>query len=392
MKLSRSNLRLLNFEKLDIMINKKLFFFSILALLIGAGCQKIGYNFGDLPETVKGFFSVSAESFEIGEEITFTNLSENATSFSWDFGDGTKSTEKDPKKTYAEPGTYTVTLKAVGPGGTGRYVKDIPVIDPDAGAGSGKELFFIEYGERNINSISLSGGDPAELIANISGKGGVGLAYDSVNKKIYFTDFETGNQGKVWRMDLDGSNMEELVSGIDDPYSIALNLEDGKMYWADDDGNISRADLDGGNLEREFIRIDGGQMRAVAYDSKNKVIYFYEVDDENLYVASANGTGVVPIIQRAYGYGIFVDEVNEKLYYEDRRNGGIMMANLDGSGAVKIAEAPSTRVHGMAIDYSENKFYWADRDKGQIKRANLDGSDVENFLSNLKSPRGIFIK
>ncbi len=34
----------------------------------------------------------------------------NITSWHWDFGDNTNSTEQNPTHTFAEPGTYTVTL------------------------------------------------------------------------------------------------------------------------------------------------------------------------------------------------------------------------------------------------------------------------------------------
>ncbi len=57
---------------------------------------------------------VAAFSFEANElAVQFTNNSQNATSFAWDFGDGTgTSTEESPSYTYASAGNYTVTLVA----------------------------------------------------------------------------------------------------------------------------------------------------------------------------------------------------------------------------------------------------------------------------------------
>ncbi|MSU59926.1 MAG: PKD domain-containing protein, partial [Pedosphaera sp.] len=50
--------------------------------------------------------------------VTFTNLSANATNYSWNFGDGKTSTNANPANTYTNAGTFTVTLTAVGPAGT----------------------------------------------------------------------------------------------------------------------------------------------------------------------------------------------------------------------------------------------------------------------------------
>ncbi|MEO0724788.1 MAG: PKD domain-containing protein, partial [Bacteroidota bacterium] len=41
-----------------------------------------------------------------------TNLSQNATGYFWDFGNGETSMEENPSVTYDEPGTYTITLSA----------------------------------------------------------------------------------------------------------------------------------------------------------------------------------------------------------------------------------------------------------------------------------------
>lgn len=50
--------------------------------------------------------------------VTFTNTSKNATAYEWDFGNGTKSGSFDPGSiAFSAAGTYTVTLKATGPGG-----------------------------------------------------------------------------------------------------------------------------------------------------------------------------------------------------------------------------------------------------------------------------------
>ncbi|MEQ1745500.1 MAG: PKD domain-containing protein [Saprospiraceae bacterium] len=46
-------------------------------------------------------------------QICFTNTSQNATSYLWDFGNGQTSTETAPCVTYTSRGTYTVTLTAL---------------------------------------------------------------------------------------------------------------------------------------------------------------------------------------------------------------------------------------------------------------------------------------
>lgn len=50
-------------------------------------------------------------------EVSFTNLSDNADSYVWNFGDGAGSNEQSPTHIYKTPGNYTVSLKATGAGG-----------------------------------------------------------------------------------------------------------------------------------------------------------------------------------------------------------------------------------------------------------------------------------
>lgn len=73
---------------------------------------------GSLTETKEDFITVSVDPMPdftfSGNEYTvyFANTSSNATSYLWEFGDGTTSTEENPVYTFASAGTFTVNLSA----------------------------------------------------------------------------------------------------------------------------------------------------------------------------------------------------------------------------------------------------------------------------------------
>ena len=60
---------------------------------------------------------------------------------------------------------------------------------------------------------------------------------------------------KIQRSDLDGSNVEDLItSGLHTPVWLALDVSGGKMYWTDwGTDRIRRADLDGSNVENLVV-------------------------------------------------------------------------------------------------------------------------------------------
>lgn len=67
----------------------------------------------DLLITLASFAIVPATAVGCAPlSLTFQNSSTNASSYNWDFGDGTTSTAVNPSHTYTAPGNYTVTLIA----------------------------------------------------------------------------------------------------------------------------------------------------------------------------------------------------------------------------------------------------------------------------------------
>jgi PKD repeat protein len=54
---------------------------------------------------------------EVGHEVLFTNDSQNANKYEWDFGDGYISNEKNPGHVYSGTGTFEVTLTVISKSG-----------------------------------------------------------------------------------------------------------------------------------------------------------------------------------------------------------------------------------------------------------------------------------
>ncbi|MEM9931179.1 MAG: peptidylprolyl isomerase [Bacteroidota bacterium] len=79
-------------------MQRLLFFFSTLLLL--GSCARPTVQFM-MPETAQA-----------GNAVSFANTTLDATTYLWDFGDGTTSTERDPAHRYLTSGSYTVTLTA----------------------------------------------------------------------------------------------------------------------------------------------------------------------------------------------------------------------------------------------------------------------------------------
>lgn len=324
--------------------------------------------------------------------VQFTNASKGATSFLWSFGNeaGSTSTEENPTFTYLKAGSYKVTLTATSPEGSTNTEKTIVV------KAASSEIYFVELNNDMIKKLSLDGNGTVTNFLDVASKGGVGIAYDDVHGKIYFTDFAVRGEGKVWSVNLDGTGLLELASDLVEPYGIALDIPNGKMYWVDDadddtgEGHIYRANFDGTGRETIVTLMDA-QFRAVALDLKNNKMYYYEVYNEDLYMSDLDGTNAAPILSGVYGYGLLVDSENGKIYFDEQNVEELQRANLDGSN-VETVDDNGSRIYGMAIDHEKGKLYWSGRDSGTIEEADLDGSNQVTLKSGLASPRGLFLR
>ncbi|MBK6994277.1 MAG: PKD domain-containing protein [Lewinellaceae bacterium] len=108
--------------------------------------------------------------------LTLNNISSNATSFLWDFGDGATSTASNPSHTYSAPGSYTVTLTAFGlcPSTTQSMVVEIagqlPLAAFQISQNEGCSPFTVQFTDHSIGDPTswyweFPGGDPSTSTA-----------------------------------------------------------------------------------------------------------------------------------------------------------------------------------------------------------------------------------
>jgi len=118
------------------------------------------------PTVVSEFVSSSTANCKVPLTVDFTNLSVNAASFTWDFGDGTTSTQVSPSHTYSAYGDYTVTLTSVG-GSCGTVIEtkvDLIQLDPGNECLISMESFNIESIPACTGSLYDPGGPNADYI------------------------------------------------------------------------------------------------------------------------------------------------------------------------------------------------------------------------------------
>ena len=111
---------------------------------------------------------------------------------------------------------------------------------------AGGKVYWLEQTSDSSGRIQRADldGSNVELVKELTSVP-KGLALDTSNGKLYLTN----SWGKVQRMDLDGRSFESnLILNLDSPGSIAVDAAAGKVYWAEAN-SIRRANLNGSNRQ-----------------------------------------------------------------------------------------------------------------------------------------------
>jgi len=340
--------------------------------------------------TPEAEFSIENEGqLKVAQPVQFVNESIDAISYLWDFGDDSNSTstEESPTFTYGSPGDYDVTLTATGTGGSKSITKSITV-NPN-----NFELYFIDNDAGKIRKIDLNNPSTAVDVFNLPGFS-FGLSYDKVNEHFYYADDDAKT---ILRNDIAGGNEVEITDLLTDPRDIALDIDNDRLFVMEKTADrITEVSLGDGSKSTVYsVSDDADFLLPVGLDLFNGDLFATAVDigAETVWTGNVDGSGITRIVDYGnggYGYSIQVDQVNNKIYFDDHDGGVLLRADLDGSNIETIGSS-SDKVFGIAINNETGKVYWASQD-GVIKVANLDGTEEEVVLDVAADVRGLIIR
>jgi len=135
-------------------------------------------------------------------EVTFTNFSQNATSYTWDFGDGETSTEENPVHEYAEAGTYEVVLTAENDAdASATFSQSIEITDPDEAlvllAGTTSKTWKL-FREGVSMSFGPNADDPAGWWPGLENNGARPCVYYHEFTFHFDGTYEFDDNGEFW--------------------------------------------------------------------------------------------------------------------------------------------------------------------------------------------------
>ena len=151
-----------------------------------------------------------------GSEITFTNTSANATSYAWNFGDNTNSTDENPVHNYTASGQYTVTLTAMNDCGIAVYTETVNVTV--SGAFDLDETKYSLTASPNPFSgevvvryaFSELPGNASLLVFNVLGEQVASVQVSGQHGKVSLNDELTGSGVYFLRLTADGKAGQAL--------------------------------------------------------------------------------------------------------------------------------------------------------------------------------------
>lgn len=197
--------------------------------------------------TVLAPVCVADFSYKLGDDgvtVTFTNKSENAVRYSWDFGDKTTSTEKNPVHKYdvarGEAKIFTITLTAYPQSGK-ESAAALPITVVGKGSSTDPSIAEIYWTPTtpNVNDVVIFGVRNAQNVTSYKWEFGDGQTSTERNPTHKYTKAGNYTVKLTYGNSSTSKNMSSTITVNKETYKYAtvVSYEITGLNWKDTDGN-----------------------------------------------------------------------------------------------------------------------------------------------------------
>ncbi|AKB25522.1 collagen triple helix repeat domain protein [Methanosarcina sp. MTP4] len=277
--------------------------------------------------------------------VQFTDLSENATEWNWDFGDNAPSTEQNPMHTYSTAGIYNVNLTAINKNGTNSTHATITVQKfPDTSDPDKPYALYITNSEsNNVSVINTSTNNVTATVPVGNCPWGVAVAPDG--KKVYVVNHRGDNVSVI---DTATNKVIATVPVGSYPWGVAISQAGTIVYVANSESN---------NV-------------SVIDTATNKVI------------------ATVPV--GSYPWGVAVNQAGTKVYVANHRSDNVSVidtATNTVTSTVPVGSCPE----GVAVTPDGKEVYVANSESNNVSVIDTATSTVTDNVPVGSRPRGVAV-
>ena len=256
--------------------------------------------------------------------------------------------------------------------------------------GSDPYLVYIYNGV--IHSMSFTAENRKVLVSSLQSP--LALDYNYAEQKLYYSD---NFLHKIFVANLDGSGTPTVLvegDGMDSPDGLAYDWINRVLYWTD--GHKETVEAYNFRTRQRWVLFNTSldEPRAIIVDPLDGVGYIYFTDwgsSAKIEKATVDGDDRTALVTETVGWpnGLTLDIYRRHLYWIDAKLKHITRMNTDGSNTVTIRLLST--FHPYSLTSFDQELFWSDWDQHGIMKKGIHDHSPSFVRNNLltSSPRGV---
>ncbi len=332
--------------------------------------------------------NITSDYVFLSAPLQFTDLSQNATGWDWDFGDGAGSTKQNPAHTYSSTGIYTVSLTVSNSNGTDSKLATVNVVPKGSPAPSYAFITNI-----NSNTVSVINTGNNTFTATVpTGINPLGVAVSPDGTKVYVTNANYGRRGTVSVIDTVTKKVTATVDLGDKyyPCGIAATSDGKKLYVASRDINAVSVIDTATNTVTATVPAGKWPMGVAATPDGKKVYVTNRYSNTVSVIDIATNTVIATVKTESGPCGVTVNPAGTKIYVANCESNTISIIDTSSNtvtATVPVEEWPM----GVSVSPDGKKVYVAN---GRSNNVSVIDTATKTVIAAVKvgeNPYGIAV-